>query len=246
MHIIPVIDVRHGVAVRAVAGERAKYRPLKTPLAASPDPIAVAQGLRLLFPFDALYIADLDGIEGRGRNAGLAAGLGAALPDAGLWIDDGTAAGRRPFRTVSQVTIVIGSESIRPEDLLVMRSDVDDEGTSRADAGALSPHLILSLDFRGDEFLGPPELLANANLWPERVIVMTLARVGGQTGPDLGKLADIAARAGSARRVYAAGGVRHLDDLRAARGAGAHGALIASALHAGTIKAGGLERAAGL
>ncbi len=69
MDIIPVIDVRHGVAVRAIRGQREGYLPLKTPLAAGSDPIDVARGLRSVFAFPRLYVADLDGIEGRGPNA---------------------------------------------------------------------------------------------------------------------------------------------------------------------------------
>src|SRR5690349_11555373 len=48
MQIIPVIDVRHGQAVRAVRGDRSNYRALVTPLAVSADPLEVARGyLRL-------------------------------------------------------------------------------------------------------------------------------------------------------------------------------------------------------
>ena len=92
MDVIPVIDVRHGVAVAAVRGRRADYRPLVTPLAAGSDPADIARGYAALFTFPLLYVADLDGIEGRGRNAGLAGELARAVPNARLWIDDGTPA----------------------------------------------------------------------------------------------------------------------------------------------------------
>ena len=73
MQIIPVIDVRHGLAVRAVRGDRSNYRPIVTPLSASADPVDVVRGYMRLFPFKALYVADLDGIEGRGRKQRFAA-----------------------------------------------------------------------------------------------------------------------------------------------------------------------------
>ena len=78
MDVIPVIDVRHGVAVHARQGQRAAYRPLETPLARGTDPVAVARGFLSLFPFRTMYVADLDGIEGRGRNAELPRQLAAA------------------------------------------------------------------------------------------------------------------------------------------------------------------------
>ena len=52
-------------------------------------------------------------------------------------------------------------------------------------------------------------------------------------------------RAGG-RRIYAAGGVRDRADMIALHAAGAAGVLVATALHAGTIKAGDLEEIAGL
>lgn len=228
MDVIPVIDVRHGVAVHARQGQRSQYRPLATPLAQGSDPVAVARGLLALFPFRTLYVADLDGIEGRGRDAELAGRLAAAVPGVALWIDDGALPDEA--RRGSAVP-VIGSESLRSGDLKGLRDAPPDR-------------FLLSLDFRGETFAGPQALLDDAALWPERVIVMTLSRVGAGEGPDVERVAGIVARAG-ARGVYAAGGVRHLDDLKALRAVGAAGSLVATALHAGTITAGDLNEIAG-
>lgn len=245
IEVIPVIDVRGGMAVAAHRGDRARYRPLQTPLAASADPVAVARGLMSLFPFQTLYVADLDGIEGRGADVTTQRRLTDVWPG-DLWIDDGSLArpplpdGKRsrakragegagtdpPIKSELPGTMikshVLGSESL---------SSVNDYRHARAQAGPAAP---LSLDFRGDGFIGPRELLDDESLWPDRVIVMTLARVGSGEGPDLARLAAIVARAGS-RAVYAAGGVRHLDDLRALGDIGVAGALIATALHTGGI-----------
>ena len=60
--------------------------------------------------------------------------------------------------------------------------------------------------------MGPEALFDDPSLWPARVIVMTLDRVGSGGGPDVARLQDIASRAGS-RRVYAAGGIRDRADL---------------------------------
>jgi phosphoribosyl isomerase A len=121
-------------------------------------------------------------------------------------------------------TLVIGSETL--ESVAVLKEIVA-ESPGRS---------VLSLDFRGDEFLGPEELLADPSLWPHQVIVMTLTRIGSGEGPDVARIRDIARRSGG-RRVYAAGGMRHRIDLDAVRAAGASGALIASALHGQKITA---------
>jgi phosphoribosylformimino-5-aminoimidazole carboxamide ribotide isomerase len=234
MDIIPVIDVQHGVAVRATGGRRAGYAPLITPLAEGSDPVAVALGLRSLFSFPSLYVADLDGIEGRGPNAGLAGALAAALPGTDLWVDEGATARGAPSPGLasSAVIPVLGSECLKgEEDLAALRALPRDS-------------YVLSLDFKGGRFDGPPALLADAADWPARVIVMTLARVGSCTGPDVQRVAGVVARAGE-RCVYAAGGVRDRDDVEALRAAGAAGVLLATALHSGTITAGDLITIAG-
>ncbi len=234
MEIIPVIDVAGGQAVRARRGDRANYQPIVTPLAPSSDPAAVAKGIARLYPFKKIYVADLDGIEGRGRNVHLVPALSRALPYAEIWIDAGTASrgAARALLAAPVTTLVIGSETL--ETVAVLK-DIIAEAANRA---------VLSLDFRGDEFMGPPALLNDVSLWPHQVIVMTLGRVGSGEGPDLARIGEIAKRAGS-RRVYAAGGIRNRLDLDAVRGTGASGALIASALHDQKITAGDLKEIAG-
>jgi phosphoribosylformimino-5-aminoimidazole carboxamide ribotide isomerase len=234
MEIIPVLDVARGKVVRGVKGDRAAYREIASPLAKSADPADVAQGLMRLFPFRRLYMADLDGIEGRGRNVHLVPSISAALPACEIWIDAGTAS-RNAARSVLAApvtTLVVGSESIETAGEI---ADILAEAPARS---------VLSLDFRGEEFMGPPEILKNAALWPSRVIVMTLARVGSGEGPDLSRIREIVSRA-EGRKIYAAGGVRARSDIEDARRAGAAGVLIATALHEGTLSAKDLKDIAG-
>jgi phosphoribosylformimino-5-aminoimidazole carboxamide ribotide isomerase len=235
MDVVPVIDVRHGVAVAAIRGDRASYGPLATPLAEGSDPVAIALGYARLFTFPILYIADLDGIEGRGRNAGLIGALAAALPGVRLWVDDGARpveAGRRIAAQSARLPVV-GTESMEGE------TDIDALRSLPRDG------YVLSLDFRREGFIGPPVVLQEPLYWPRDIIVMTLARVGAGEGPDLERVKDIVARA-QGRRVYAAGGVRDRADVEALHQAGAAGVLVASALHAGKVKAGDLREIAGL
>ncbi len=234
--IIPVIDVRKGVAVRAVAGVRANYRPLESSLTATADPLEVAAAYRAFFPFRTLYVADLDGIEGRGGDVRLASNLAAAWHGEEVWIDDGSRPAAESECSCedhlqsagSSVTKVVGSEVLDASDL-----------------EALVRVPILSLDFRDDVFLGPRALLEQPGLWPGRVIVMTLSRVGADAGPDLRRLEEIIDAGGNGRRVYAAGGVRNIADVKTLQACGAAGVLVASVLHSGQIKAGDLLEVAG-
>ena len=101
------------------------------------------------------------------------------------------------------------------------------------------PGLILSLDFFADGFRGPPSILARPELWPQRVIVMTLARVGSAAGPDFARLEQVKAKAGT-RSVIAAGGVRSEADIRALSALGIAAALVATSLHDNTLTPGQL------
>src|SRR5262249_11497167 len=91
MEIIPVLDLKGGVVVRARMGERHLYAPIVTPLAATSDPLDVAHGLLAIHPFATLYVADLDAIEGRGHNAAALRRIKLACPAVSLWVDNGIA-----------------------------------------------------------------------------------------------------------------------------------------------------------
>jgi len=223
--LIPVIDLKHGKAVRATGGNRADYRPLATRLCPDGAPLSAARGLLGLHPFARLYIADLDAIDGGEPQIEVLRIIGQAFPGLELWVDAGLAdqPACADWLAHGLARPVLGSESLADPSL-----------PSRVDG-------ILSLDFRGERFLGPAEVLADAALWPRTLIVMCLHSVGTNAGPDMARLKSIIGQAGS-RRVYAAGGVRTPADLQALAAAGAAGALIASALHAGAISGADLRR----
>jgi len=229
MEIIPVIDLMRGRVVRARQGRRDDYREIETPLSPSSDPLDVARGLLSLYPFRTLYVADLDAIETKGDNTAVLARLTGALPELNLWVDNGIRdlAAARQWLESGWGRLVLGSET--QSDKQLVQVFAEDE------------RVVLSLDFRGADFLGPPEILADPAGWPLDVIAMTLARVGSGAGPDLARLATLRAQA-PGRRLYAAGGVRSLGDLADLAVAGLSGALVASALHDGSLRRSEIEQ----
>lgn len=223
MQIIPVLDLKNGLVVRAVKGEREAYRPIMSPLSKSSEPADIIDGYLRLYPFRSIYIADIDAIEGRGENRAVIAALMQAFPKLEFWVDDGVRSETDLLeRSPLHADAVIGSETL---------SSVNDLRRFSHD-----PRVLLSLDFRNESFLGPQDLLAHPEVWPKRVIVMTLARVGADLGPDIEAITNIKARAGG-REIFAAGGVRDVLDLQALAKIGVSGVLMASALHNGTISA---------
>lgn len=227
MKIIPVIDLMQGQVVRALGGERHRYRPIESGLCTGSNALDIACALLELYPFHALYIADIDAIQKNGGNAAVIKKLHQRFPRLELWVDSGIAdvAGFTAWQRQRIGHAVIGSESF-PESALLSAVC-----TSR---DALYP--LLSLDFKGARFYGEQRLLNNPEFWPEHVIVMMLARVGSLRGPDFDQLSELSRRAPH-KKLYAAGGVRGAHDLARLARAGAHGALLASALHQRLISA---------
>jgi len=233
MEVIPVLDLKGGIVVHARMGMRSEYAPIKTPLSPTSEPNQVARGLLSLFPFKAFYVADLDAIERKGDNSRALRDLRAAYPNLAFWVDTGMADLRdaEPWLEADLGHLVLGSETQRDGELI--RHLCRDK------------RAILSLDFRGDAFLGPSALLNDVHTWPEKIIVMALGRVGSASGPDMNRLTNIKSRA-AGRQVYAAGGVRDADDLALLARAGISGALVATSLHNGKLTGAQIARLSGL
>jgi HisA/HisF family protein len=230
MNIIPVLDLRGGVVVRARMGERHRYQPIMSPLSPTSDPVDVMRGLLTVHAFTTLYLADLDAIEATGDNAPALHRLRAEFPSLALWVDNGIADAAAAKRWLDDDLghLVVGSESQKDMALVRHMSDHD--------------RVVLSLDFRGETFQGPPALLDDVTAWPRRLVVMTLARVGSGAGPDLDRLYAIRDMA-AGRDIYAAGGVRGGADLAALRHVGIAGALVATSLHDGRLRGSDIEAA---
>jgi phosphoribosylformimino-5-aminoimidazole carboxamide ribotide isomerase len=221
MNVVPVIDLKAGEVVHARRGERDSYRPVASQLCRGSRPHDIVAAFLDLYPFDRLYIADLDAIQGRGDNGAVIAALHEAFPQLELWVDRGLgdATACRAWLARGLGHLVLGSEAIGEAHILRQLGDAIAAGC-----------LVLSLDFRDDRLLGPPDLLAQVEAWPARVIVMTLSRVGSGTGPDFARLDEIARRA-RGRQIFAAGGVRGGEDLLELARRGVTGVLVATALH---------------
>jgi phosphoribosylformimino-5-aminoimidazole carboxamide ribotide isomerase len=232
MRVIGVIDLKGGVAVHAVRGERERYRPLRSLLAVDPDPVAVARALRERFGLDELYVANLDAIAGGPGSPAIVAAL---AREARVMVDAGAsdAAAVAQLLDLGAARVVIGTESLPAVDAL-----------RRLTAEPADPPLVLSLDLRDGLVLSPdPALSATrpaealarlADAGAREVIVLDLARVGSRAGPDVALIGRLHRRFPQVV-LLAGGGVRHAADLRALAAAGAAGALVATALHAGAI-----------
>ena len=236
MNLIPVIDLMQGQVVRAVRGNRQAYRPIVSALCASSDPLTVAKILCEHCATRHLYVADLDALLGGPAQVAVLRSLLQALPELELWLDAGfaSAAAAETLRAelgavAERVVPVFGSESLA--------SRVELErcfGGAVSAANELASAAVLSLDRRDGQRLDAAGCWEAPALWPKRVIVMTLERVGSDVGPDLETLVSVRLRSPSTF-IVGAGGIRDPGDLARAHAAGAGAWLVASALHDGRL-----------
>jgi phosphoribosylformimino-5-aminoimidazole carboxamide ribotide isomerase len=232
MRVIPVIDLKGGVAVHAVRGERERYRAVRGVLGG--DPLALARAFRSELGLDELYIADLDAIGGDGGHNST---IGALARETRVMVDAGVSEPERAraLLDLGAHRVIVGTETLTgPDALGRLLAELPDGAVVLSvdlrDGRALSPHPQLA---------GVPALDAVARLRRaalREAIVLDLARVGSGAGPDSALIAEIHA-AFPDLELLAGGGVRDIEDLRALHAAGAAGALVATALHSGLIGA---------
>jgi phosphoribosylformimino-5-aminoimidazole carboxamide ribotide isomerase len=234
MRVLPVIDLKGGVAVHAVRGDRERYRPLRSRIREGSDPVALTRAVRDRFGLDELYVADLDAIAGGAGSPDVVAALareGRVMVDAGA----ATATAVARLLDLGVARVVIGTESLP-----------DAEAFRRLRTELPDAPLVLSLDLRGGQVLSPDPALAGigaaaalarlADAGAREAIVLDLMRVGSGEGPDATLLGELHSRFPDVE-LLAGGGVRHAADLSALADAGAAGALVATALHGGAIEA---------
>jgi phosphoribosylformimino-5-aminoimidazole carboxamide ribotide isomerase len=218
-----VIDLLNGVVVHAKKGERSHYHPITSSLTKSTRPIDIVKAFMDVYPFKTLYIADLNAIQTI-ENTGTShfqclVEIVSYFPNLKLWIDAGinTKEKATPWNALN-AQLVLGSESF---------SNIEQYQTL---ASTLNNTFTLSLDFTATGYQGPIELIQEPQHWPTDLIIMTLQKVGANTGTDLNTIKHIITKE-KAHHFYAAGGVRNINDLQQLKQLSLNGALIASALH---------------
>ncbi|AMV17060.1 HisA/HisF-related TIM barrel protein [Planctomyces sp. SH-PL14] len=236
MKILPVLDLKHGDVVHAVAGRRSEYRPIESRLTSSASPRAVARAVAKRCGTTDLYVADLDAILEDDPQWDLARGL---VEDGfRLWLDAGVSRAERAAEAARTGAhrVVVGLESCRSPARLV--EIVRAIGADR---------VTFSLDT-----LGGRMLKRRLGAWPRflfdtarRVraagvgsfIVLDLSSVGCRRGVTTGGvcqlLRDHPDFAGAA--IITGGGIRRAADLEQLRRIPVDYAMISTALHDGTF-----------
>jgi phosphoribosylformimino-5-aminoimidazole carboxamide ribotide isomerase len=240
LKVVPVIDILDGVAVHAVKGRRNDYKPLKSLLSKSADPMEVATAFQKL-GFTEVYVADLNAIMGNHDNFSVLKRVAEAtrlqlMVDAGV-NDIKTAKGLIQHGASK---VIIGTETLTS--IGFIEEAIRTLGPQR---------VIVSLDMKNEQLLSklnPCEfsdpidvLLKLQRMGLTQATLLDLARVGSREGVDVTFLKKVLECVDL--EVFVGGGVRDIDDLVQLKDLGVFGALIATALHSGKIKMEDLKRA---
>ena len=218
MLIIPVIDLKDGLVVSALQGQRDSYQPIQSKLCASSFIDDVLNGFTSVYPFKTIYIADLNSISNSGTNKSLIDKIISENQHIEFWIDNGTKIENLLDFYPANYKPVIGSENQNGRSL-----------------SAIKTTHILSLDFFPKQgYKGPKELIENSALWPQNIIIMTLSRVGNNKGADIEKLKSYRKKFPE-KNFIAAGGIQNESDLTKLEKIDISQTLIASAIHSGKL-----------
>jgi phosphoribosylformimino-5-aminoimidazole carboxamide ribotide isomerase len=245
--LLGVVDLRGGRAVHAFRGERARYAPIETlagDAIAAGDPSAVVRYYVDRLGIRQLYVADLDAIvDDAPQDAAVRALVALGTP---IWLDAASRSTHDAQMALDRgaARVVIGLETLSSLEAL-----------NSMCAGVGGNRIAFSLDLRDGQPIAPASSLEGltaealtaraAQAGVCAVIVLDLARVGTGAGLDFDLLRGLHRAAGGVA-VLAGGGVRGFDDLLRLRDAGCSGALVATALLEGRIRAAEIEALSGL
>lgn len=228
--IIGVVDLLGGRAVHAIAGDRDRYRSV---VFCHGDPVALSGHYRDL-GLSALYLADLDSIQGRDIqtehiNAICDAACGRdILVDIG-WTGEETSGARDVIGSLARKhrssRWIAATESCRSTGAIVDLAEV----VSRK-------RVMLGLDYRMGQLLSAG---VKEDEWVDcatevgchGAVILDLARVGRSQGPATMRACERVKRRAPSLSIYAGGGIRAADDMRLLIRAGCDRCLVATALH---------------
>lgn len=173
--IIPVLDLKEGVAVSGQSGQRETYRLLKTVYSPSTDPVEISMSLKREGA-KRVYLADLDAIEGKGSNLELVEKINHFLP---VMLDGGVS-DLQSFKFALRFAekIIVATETLKNlEELNKIFTLFPKE------------RIVVSIDFRDGKIfsknvsLSLPKLKSKLfELEPAEIILLDISGVGTEKG----------------------------------------------------------------
>ena len=245
--IIPALDLKDGVVVHGIRGEREKYQPIESVLSISSEFSPIVDGFVQQLGLREFYVADLDAIMSSMKKDHLnfvarknAESVNTLEPlsfmmDAGVYDVDGV--GKVLEAGVDYV--IIGTETL--PSLAILQEIINRYSAER---------LVVSLDIKDTKIMSaaleisrltPPQALRELmELGIQHFILLELSKVGTGTGlnkrliKDCLTVLDVQPHK-TIGSLILGGGVSGYEDLRWLAQAGVAGAIVATALHDGRL-----------
>jgi phosphoribosylformimino-5-aminoimidazole carboxamide ribotide isomerase len=240
LEVVPVIDIHDGLAVHAVKGVRKNYKPIKSVLTASADPVKVATAFKRV-GFKELYVADLNAITGNHDNFSVIKRIADATK-LQLMIDAGVNDLKTARQVIQQVTskIIIGTETLNSVSFIEEAINTLGAKCVVASLDMKIGQLLSKLD--PGKFSNPIELLhIFQRMGLTQAILLDLARVGSEEGVDVTFLKKVLESVEI--EIFVGGGIRDINDIVNLKELGVFGVLLATSLHSGKITMNDLGRA---
>ena len=238
MRIIPVLDIltfegkKH--VVRGIKGERKKYLPIKSSkILNNSNPMEMAKKFKELGDFEELYIADLDAIQGSNKYLEYINEI-AQVTNQKIMLDAGVSnlSDIESLESININKIIIGTETLKS--LEELKLIIDMLGIDK---------VILSIDLFNNRLMTNNEELKDLKLEDflnkinkfdiQEIIFLDLTQVGAKTGINTSLINLIKNYLNC--KLITGGGVKKISDLVSMQELGVDGALVATALHEGTI-----------
>jgi len=217
METILAVDLKKGKVVRAFAGFRSNYKPLKNTKYNLESPVNLINKVLTLFAISKVYVADLDSIQNSGSNFDLISKLLNTFQHLTFLIDNGfdypksvkTFCEELKKKNLYNFIPVVGTENLRNYNFHSYN---------------FLNKCFFSLDFNGTEKKWIRKI--KKNKLKINLILMFIKNTGGR-GVRFRELKSISKTLNSSNIFYA-GGVKYWNQLSLLRRAGVHGVLIST------------------
>lgn len=232
--IIPVIDILNSKAVHAKKGERTKYKPLKSYLFQSSNPVEIIRILRKKYNFELFYIADLDSIIKKAPNFQILKEI-SKISNIDFILDPGIVdlEDISNFLRFRIKNLILGLETIKNFKTIIQSLQILNQN-----------NIIISIDMYNGQILSNAKDIKNQSpiklikkfesLGIKKIILLDLFRVGQKIGGIPQLYRDILHNFNG--DVYVGGGIKNYTDILNIKEQNFSGVLIATALYDGTIE----------
>jgi phosphoribosylformimino-5-aminoimidazole carboxamide ribotide isomerase len=232
--IIPVLDILNSIIVHAVKGERNEYKPLKTYLFDTNDPIKVLKEFRQKYGFTEFYIADLDAIMKKQPNLKLLSEI-IEISNIQIILDPGIVSigDLYLYSKYSIEKIILGLETVESVDIILECLKINSRSKTIVSIDMYKEKIRTNIkEFQNQHPLKVVKVINNLGV--NSIILLDLFKVGQKLGGISPLYHQIKKQFKG--EILVGGGIKDLNDLKKYKSENFNGVLVGTAIYDGTIK----------